>query len=331
MNEIQIYNENCITGASKLKDNSVDLLFCDPPFGIQETGFGAQYKRKSEKILEGYVEAPDNYYQFSYQWLSEGVRVLKDNGSIYIVSGWTNLKDILNVADAFELELINQISLETTFPPYTKNKWSSSHYVVLYYKKSKKANPTFNTFCRFGQQEKDINGRSLLARDMKDTWVFSKENDTSKNKNSNKLPSAMLEKVILYSSNVGDVVCDFFQGSFTTAHKAKELGRIPVGFELNTAAYKEGMKKLSEIQSGELLPKLKVVVNIEPKKQGDAWTEELKQELWERYLLLIDKENGDGLTKKAANKVLQEEFGRGYWGIQHKLDEMRDRKLQKTY
>ena len=137
MNEIQIYNENCITGASKLKDNSVDLLFCDPPFGIQETGFGAQYKRKSEKILEGYVEAPDNYYQFSYQWLSEGVRVLKDNGSIYIVSGWTNLKDILNVADAFELELINQISLETTFPPYTKNKWSSSHYVVLYYKKSK--------------------------------------------------------------------------------------------------------------------------------------------------------------------------------------------------
>jgi len=234
----QIYNEDCIVGAkNNFKDDSVDLLVCDPPFGINESTMDKHYNREESKVIDGYVEAPPDYYKFSLEWLTQAKRILKPNGSLYIISGWTKLGDVLKACEDLDLFLINHVIWKYNFGVYTSKKFVSSHYHILYLKKSKKAKPTFNTNCRYKDDQRNGKGGSLLYQDMEDVWIINKEYQKGKAKNQNKLPEKLLEKIILYSSNPDDLVCDFFLGNFTTATVAKKLGRIPCGFELNRTAF----------------------------------------------------------------------------------------------
>lgn len=82
----------------------------------------------------------------------------------------------------------------------------ASHYHILYCSKTNKSKPIFNTHCRFGSQEKDDNGRKLLYKDLEDVFVVNKEFAPGEIKNQNKLPEELIKKLILYSSNEGDMV-----------------------------------------------------------------------------------------------------------------------------
>ena len=215
--DIRIFNMDCVQGCKqKIQDESVDLIVCDPPFGINESTFDKHYNRIEKDVVCGYVEAPSNYSSFSNEWITECKRILKPNGSMYIISGWSELPSILNAISANGLKVINHIVWKFNFGVYTKNKFVTSHYHILYVSKPK-AKPYFNKNCRFGDQEKDDGCNSLVYKDMEDVWLIKKEYKPGQTKNKNQLPEALLEKIILYSSKPGDVVCDLFLGGFSTA------------------------------------------------------------------------------------------------------------------
>jgi len=92
------YNIDCIEGAKQhLADNSVDLIITDPPYGIAGESLHKHYNRNETTVLDGYIDVPmHEYAEFSEQWIAEAARVLKPGGSMYIVSGYTNLIHILN-------------------------------------------------------------------------------------------------------------------------------------------------------------------------------------------------------------------------------------------
>jgi len=236
---MNIYNEDCISGAKKyIADGSVDLMICDPPFGLSETSFDKQhYNRKANNIISGYVEAPPDYYRFTTEWMKEAYRVLKPNGSFYVFSGWTNLNHVLNALNEAGFVVINHIIWKYNFGVYTKKKFVSSHYHILYCKKSKKAKPYFNRNCRFQDDARTNKGRSMVYKDMEDVWTINKEYCPGAVKNVNKLPEALIEKIISYSSQEEDVVCDFFLGNFTTAIVSQRLNRRPCGFEINKESF----------------------------------------------------------------------------------------------
>ncbi len=224
---------DCVEGARKyLRDDSIDLIVTDPPFGIGGDTLHNHYNRNEKYVLDGYVEVPkEEYYEFTVNWVKEAERVLRPGGSIYIVSGYTNLIHILNALAQTKIKEVNHIIWKYNFGVYPKNKYVSSHYHILYYVKPG-AKPTFNTFCRYDKSERYIgtNG-SPNYRDREDVWVINREFKPGKVKNKNELPSQLLSKIIQYSSNKGDLVCDFFLGSFSTAKVAKELKRQVCGFE----------------------------------------------------------------------------------------------------
>ena len=234
------YNEDCVSGAKKyITDGSIDLLVCDPPFGIKETRFDSMYNRKKESVIDGYRESPDDYYSFTLGWVEQAKRVLKNDGSMYIVSSWTNIHHIRRVIEELDMKLINEIIWKYNFGVFTKKKFVSSHYNISYVAKNKKAKPTFNTDCRFSSSDRTPNKRSIRYQDMEDVWVINKEYRPGETKTTNKLPEKLVEKMIQYSSNPGNTVCDFFLGNFTTAIVAAKLGRIPCGFEINSNHFED--------------------------------------------------------------------------------------------
>ena len=91
----KIYNMNCVEGMKHLPDNSIGLIITDPPFAIDFKAKRSNYHRKASRVLEGYNEIPkEKYYDFTVKWMREVYRILKESGSMYVFSGWNNLKDI---------------------------------------------------------------------------------------------------------------------------------------------------------------------------------------------------------------------------------------------
>ena len=102
----KVYNQSCIEGMREhIQDNSVDLIFTDPPYGIEGDKLDTHYNRNESHVVPGYVEvALETYVQFSTDWITECARVLRPGGSMYIVSGYTNLHHILNALHSTELK-----------------------------------------------------------------------------------------------------------------------------------------------------------------------------------------------------------------------------------
>lgn len=306
---MDLWNDDCIEGSKKnLADNSIDLLICDPPFGINETTFHKHYNRDESTIIDGYVEAPSDHAKFTYEWIEQAKRVLKQNGTFYIISGWSNLKDILVAIDQHQLLLLNHCIWKFNFGVNTTKKFVTSHYHVL--RCSKSEDVKFNTFCRFGPQEKDDNDSSSLYKDLEDVFVINKEFSPGETKNKNKLPSELIQKLVLYSSDENDMVCDFFMGNFTTAHVAHGLGRQVSGFEMNKNSYDINVPILEKMELGCNLANLKQVVVDKPENQGKPISDE-ERELIRRDYSVLTRSN----TGKKAIEILTKKYGRGRFSI----------------
>jgi site-specific DNA-methyltransferase (adenine-specific) len=201
---------------SGIESGSVDLIVTDPPFAIDFTARRGNYNRNGDRVMEGYREVPSGEYAaFTRAWIGEARRVLADSGSMYIFSGWNNLKDILNAVDDAGLATVNHIIWKYQFGVFTKKKYVTSHYHILFVVKDPK-NYTFNKVEHYPE----------------DVWVINREYWTGKVKTPTKLPIKLVRKILAFSSNPRDLVLDPFLGSGTVAVAAKEMGRRYLGFEI---------------------------------------------------------------------------------------------------
>ena len=315
--KFEFFNKDCISGAREhLEDNSIDLIVTDPPYGIDGDKLDKHYNRNETFVIDGYVEVPkEQYADFSSQWIKEAQRVLKPGGSIYIVSGYTNLIDILNALRETDLIEVNHIIWKFNFGVYTKRKYISSHYHILYYRKGK-AKHTFNTFSRFADNEKTENGGSSNYKDREDVWLINREYKPGKIKNKNELPTKLLTKIIQYSSNEGDLICDFFLGSFSTAKVAKGLKRKAVGFEISKKAFDFQLKQLEKLEEGFLIETLRKPPNNSFFNQGKP----IKEEELTSILVEYQHLRINGNSKKKSVELLSKKHGRGYWSILRIVD-----------
>lgn len=201
-----IINESCVTGMAKLKSASVDLIVTDPPFAINFNKMGGQYNRKSANVLHGYNEIKEeDYFDFTCSWLMECERLLKNEGSIFLVSGWTNLRDILNAVVETKLYTINHLIWKYQFGVFTKRKFVTSHYHILFLVKDKNRYK-FNKIDHYPEDVLNIK---------REYWINKKKTPT-------RLPEELVCKLISYGSDEGDLVMDPFMGSGTTAVCAKK-------------------------------------------------------------------------------------------------------------
>lgn len=216
----------------KIPSLSVDLILTDPPFAIEFKPIKSNYNRKKEHVIEGYNEIPkENYFDFMYGWLKEAYRILKVTGSLYVFSGWNNLKDVLNAIEKANFFVLNHLIWKFQFGVYTKRKFVTSHYHILLCIKDKKRYK-FNKIEHYPE----------------DVIYVKREYWNGKIKTPTKLPLELVSKLILYSSDKSDIIFDPFVGSGTTCVAAKLTGRKFLGFEI-VPEYVEIAKKRLEGES----------------------------------------------------------------------------------
>jgi len=219
---LHLANTDATTFLKSLDSESIQCCICDPPFGLGEDTFDKHYAREETNVIQGYQTAPqDNksYEAWAKTWIHEIPRVLKKDGTLYIVCAWNHVCDIemaIRSAPSPGLTVVNHLIWKYNFGVFTQKKFVTSHYHILRCAVGQ-ATPAFYNRAYFSETEKLESGHSAQYTDMEDVWVIRKEFAQGQKKNVNKLPDALVKKMILYSCKPGDTVADFFLGNFTTA------------------------------------------------------------------------------------------------------------------
>lgn len=235
---------NCLDGMKLIPKNKIDLVVTDPPFAIDFKAVKQNYNRTASRVLQGYneIKAKD-YYDFTYNWMNECFRILKESGSMYVFSGWNNLKDILMALDKVGFITINHIIWKYQFGVVTAKKFVTSHYHCLYVCKNPKKRK-FYPYLRYSKNSKTSAGRSMHYKDKEDVWEIKREYWTGDKKTPTKLPAELIKKILEYSSKKNDVVFDPFLGSGQVAVVSKMHGRKYLGFEIVKDYFNFAKKRL---------------------------------------------------------------------------------------
>lgn len=243
-----IYNISCIEGMKLIEKESVDLVWADPPFSINFKVKKANYNRDSDLVIGQYDDInPNEYYQFSYDWLEQSKNILKNTGTIVVFSAYNRMVDILNAAEKLNLNLFNQIIWKFPFGMNATKKFISSHYnIFLFSKNEKKRN--FYPYCRFSKDHKNEKGGSARYKDMESVFEINKEYWTGYKKIPTKLPLELCKKLISYTTKEGDLVVDNFSGTGQASWACKELNRNFIGFEIKKENYEFSKNRLDSNQ-----------------------------------------------------------------------------------
>ncbi len=255
----QVILGDAILALQEIPDNSVDLIFADPPYNI-----GKDFNGISDKW-----EKDQDYLNWCYKWLNLCVDKLKPNGSFYVMTS-TQFMPYFDIYLRDKINVLSRIiwSYDSS-GVQAKNFYGSMYEPILYCVKDKN-NYTFNSKdilveAKTGAKRKLIDYRKdppQVYNSEKvpgNVWEFSRVRyrmDEYENHPTQK-PVALLERIIRASSNVDDLVLDPFSGTFTTSFVAKQLDRKSIGIDLQEDYVKIGLRRLGiqEEYNGEKLTK----------------------------------------------------------------------------
>jgi site-specific DNA-methyltransferase (adenine-specific) len=224
-----IYLGDALELLPEIPDGVIDLVVTDPPFAIDFKAKRENYNRTGSNVIEGYREVSESCYpEFTRRWMKEAARVLTPDGSMYVFSGWNRIRDILEGLDEAGFTTINHLIWKYQFGVFTQKKFVTSHYHILFVVK----NPASYTFNKIDHYPEDV-------------WVINREYWKGKKKTPTKLPPEIVKKILMYSSNPGDLVLDPFLGSGTVAAEAKKTGRHFLGFEIVPEYYTFANERIS--------------------------------------------------------------------------------------
>jgi site-specific DNA-methyltransferase (adenine-specific) len=227
---LRIYHGDCLEILAQLPESSVDLVFADPPYFLSNGGITC-HAGKMVSVNKGDWDksrGPDANHEFNRAWLAAAQRVLKPNGSIW-VSGTAHVIHSVGFAmQQLGFKLLNDISWVKPNPPPNLSCRYFTHATetIIWAAKNAKSRHTFNY-----KLMKETN----RGKQMKSVWEIRPPESWEKKfgKHPTQKPVALLERILLASTNEGDLVLDPFLGGGTTLLAAFRLRRHALGCELS--------------------------------------------------------------------------------------------------
>ena len=237
----QIYNIDCLDLFKKIKDNSVDLIFADPPYNLSKSRFTIKFVKSGGTDLNTNkgnwdIFTQSDYEEFTKKWLQESFRVLKPSGSIWVAGTYHNIYTTGYIMQKIGFEILNEILWHKTdaTPNFSCTRFVADHENFIWARKGEKH--TFNY-----ELMKKMNGGTQMR------CVWSKGKTTGGKKiHPTQKPEWLLERIILASSNRNEVILDPFMGSGTTAVVAKKLKRNYIGIEISSKYCELAKKRIAQ-------------------------------------------------------------------------------------
>ncbi len=245
----QILSGDCVAEMNALPEGSIDLIFADPPYNLQLKG--DLHRPDSSKVdaVDDHWDQFDSfavYDEFSRAWLKAARRLLKPDGAIWVIGSYHNIFRVgANLQDA-GFWILNDVIWRKSnpMPNFRGARLTNAHETMIWASKSEKSKATFNY-----EALKALNDGVQMRSD----WLLPicngherlKDADGNKAHPTQK-PESLLHRVIVGSTNPGDVILDPFFGSGTTGAVAKKLGRDFIGIEREEAYRKVATKRIAD-------------------------------------------------------------------------------------
>lgn len=241
-----IFHGDCLHYLTQIESESVDMVFADPPYNI-----GKQFGDFKDAW-----PSDDDYVKWSKVWIDECIRVLKPNGSIYVMCS-TQAMPYIDIYLRNRIEILSRMVWSYDSSGVQAKKFFGSMYEPIIFGVKDKKNYTFNAGAilveaKTGSKRKLIDYRGDVPKPYNtkkvpgNVWEFPRVRyrmDEYEEHPSQK-PEALLERAILASTNAGDVVLDPFSGTFTTSAVASRLGRRSIGIERHVEYLKIGLRRV---------------------------------------------------------------------------------------
>ena len=259
----QILPGNCIELLKSFPENSVDLIFADPPYNLQlNKELYRPNMTKVNAVNDGWDKFEDfaEYDAFTREWLSASRCVLKETGTIWVIGTYHNIYRVGAIMQDLGFWILNDIvwTKSNPMPNFRGVRFTNAHETLIWAQKKQGAKYTFNY-----KSMKAMNDDLQMRSDWNLNLATGKERIrvNGSKVHSTQKPEALLYRVMMASSNIGDVVLDPFFGSGTTGTVAKKLGRNWIGIERDKKYIKVAQKRIEAVQRAD-----EEALNVEKRK-----------------------------------------------------------------
>jgi len=240
---------DCIEVMAALPEGSVDMVFADPPYNLQLDG---ELLRPNNTRVDGVGETWDRfddfaaYDQFTRGWLTAARRLLKPEGTLWVIGSYHNIFRIGAILQDLGFWILNDVIWRKTnpMPNFRGRRFTNAHETLIWCARDKDARHRFNY-----QAMKNLNDDLQMRSD----WLLplctgaERLKVNGRKAHSTQKPEALLHRVILSATSVGDLVLDPFFGSGTTGAVARKLGRRCVGIERDSAYARLAERRIDSI------------------------------------------------------------------------------------
>tara|TARA_B100000674_G_scaffold485697_1_gene492924 strand:- start:186 stop:1259 length:1074 start_codon:yes stop_codon:yes gene_type:complete len=244
----KIINGDCLKELKKIPSKSFDLVFSDPPYYMQ---IGEKLTRPDSSKVNGVNDKWDHFNSFSHYdifsktWLGECRRILKDNGSIWVIGSYHNIFRLGYHLQNLNFWLLNDViwKKNNPMPNFRGTRFTNAHETLIWASKNKKSKYTFNY-----QSLKCLNDDLQMRSDWTLPICSGKERlkKNGKKLHSTQKPESLLHRIILATTNKGDKILDPFLGTGTTAVVSKKLGRTYFGIEKDKKYFRAALERVNK-------------------------------------------------------------------------------------
>ena len=242
----KIINGDSLEELKKIPRETFDLIFADPPYNLQLKGELTRPDRSKVSAVNDKWDQFENfkkYDEFTYEWLNECKRILKKDGSIWVIGSYHNIFRVGTAIQNLGFWILNDViwNKNNPMPNFRGTRFTNAHETLIWASKSEKSKYTFN-YQSLKCLNDDLQMRSNWSLPICSGSERLKKN--GKKIHSTQKPESLLHRILLATSNKNDLVLDPFLGSGTSAAVAKKLGRNYFGIEKEKNYFKAAEERL---------------------------------------------------------------------------------------
>jgi len=248
-----LHQADCIVILSQIPANSVDMVFADPPYFLSSGSFTCQ-NGKMVSVKKGDWDLSNGTrknFEFHLAWIEACKKVLKPNGTIWISGTYHSVYQCGFALQVHNFRILNDIAWfkPNASPNLSCRFFTASHETLIWARKDKEAKHTFNyEAMKNGDFSEDQLKKPNLQ--MRSVWSINTPKPIEKKfgKHPTQKPEDLLKRIVLASTNKGDVILDPFAGSSTTGLMAYLYGRKFIGIDTEKQYLDLSIKRFVELE-----------------------------------------------------------------------------------